>query len=104
MFLKLKNDHSVQGVFHGSFENIESTDLESMEVRFKFNPCHYPDDDITFCFEANITDNILKRFGVEMDETDSKDDFKDDSEDSEYANEAKLQFYLYENGKIGSCS
>ena len=101
MFLKLKNDNTLQGFFHGSFQNIESTDRESMEVCFKFNPFHFPDDDMTFCFEANITDDLrskLKGFGVEMDETDSKDD----SEDSEYAN--KLQCYLFQNGDIGPCS
>ena len=90
MFLKLKNDHFVQGFFHGSFQNIESTDRESMEIHFKFNPCHYLDDDITFCFEANITDDLrlkLKGFGVDI------------------GNDvAQLQFYLYQNGEIGSCS
>ena len=88
MYLKLKSDHTA------SFQNNESTDRESKE--FKFRPCHCPDDDITFCFEAkwlDITDDLrpfFKQFG--------------DSEDSEYANEAKLQFYLYQNGEIGSCS
>ena len=85
MYLKLKSDHTA------SFQNNESTDRESKE--FKFNPCHCPDDDITFCFEAVITDDLrpfFKQF--------------DDSEDSEYANEAKLQFYLYQNGEIGPCS
>ena len=103
MYLKLKSDHTA------SFQNNESTDRESKE--FKFNPCHCPDDDITFCFEANMTGTLrsfLERFGVEMNETDSKDDSEDYSEDdskgSEYANEAKLKFLLHQNGKIGPCS
>ena len=95
MYLKLKNDHTA------SLQNNELTDRESKE--FKFNPCHSPDDFIIFCFEAVITDDLrlfLKRFCVEMNDTDSKDD----SEDSEYANDAKLKFYLYPDGEIGSCS
>ena len=85
MYLKLKNDHTA------SLQNNELTDRESKE--FKFNPCQSPDDFIIFCFEAVITDDLrpfFKRFG--------------DSEDSEYANEAKLQFCLYQGGEIGSCS
>ena len=84
MFLKLKNDHTA------SFYNNESMNAESKKFCFKFNPCHYPDNNVTFCFEADITDdlrNFLKQFGVEMDE-----------------DVAKLQFYLKQNGEIGPCS
>ena len=101
MYLKLTNDHTA------SFYDNESMNAESMKIRFKFNPCHYPFYFVTFCFEANITNDLrskLKGFGVKMDVTDSKDDTKDYSEDFEYANEAKLEFHLYQNGEIGSCS
>ena len=89
MFLKLKNDHTA------SFHYNESMDAESKEFCFKFNPCHYSGDpfglhQIVFCFETDKTDDLrsfLKQFGVEMDE-----------------DEAKLQFYLYQNGEIGPCS
>ena len=83
MFLKLENDHTA------SFYNDESMNAESKERCFKFNPCHCPDDRFSFCFEADITDdlrNFLKRFGVNMD-----------------ADVAKLQFYLYQDGDIGPC-
>ena len=83
MFLKLKNDTA-------SFYNNESMDAESKEFCFKFNPCHCPVDLVTFCFEADITDdlrNFLKQFGVDMDE-----------------DVAKLQFCLLQNGQIGPCS
>ena len=82
MYLKLTNDHTA------SFYNNESMNDESKE--FKFNPFHYPDDCFSFCFVADISDdlrNFLKRFGVKMDEDVSK-----------------LQFYLKQNGDIGSCS
>ena len=82
MYLKLTNDHTA------SFYNNESMNDESKE--FKFNPCHYPDAGLSFCFEADITDDLrsfLKRFGVEMDEDVSK-----------------LQFYLRQDGDIGPCS
>ena len=84
MFLKLTNDHTA------SFFNNESMNAESKEFCFKFNPCHYLDGNITFCFEADITVDLrsdFKRFGVQMDE-----------------NVAKLQFYLRQNGDIGLCS
>ena len=82
MYLKLTNDHTA------SFYNNESMNDESKE--FKFNPCHYPDDRYSFCFEADITDDFrsfLKRFVVEID-----------------ADISKLQFYLYQDGGIGLCS
>ena len=84
MFLKLTNDHTA------SFYNNESMDAESKEFCFKFNPCHYPIDNVTFCFEADIIDDLrsfLKRFGVDIDE-----------------DVTKLQFYLLQNGQIGPCS
>ena len=85
MFLKLTNDSTA------SFYNNESIDAESkLSDCFKFNPCHCPDDGVTFCFQTDITDdlrNFLKRFGVQMDE-----------------DVAKLQFYLLSNGVIGPCS
>ena len=100
MYLKLTNDHTA------SFYNNELINAEPKECCFKFNPCHYPGPDFSFCFEADITDDLrsfLKRFGVDIDETDS--DNSDDSEDeSIYADEAKLKFYLYNNGDIGPCS
>ena len=101
MFLKLTNDDTA------SFYDNESMNAESKEPCFKFNPCHYPFYFVTFCFEANITNDLrskLKEFGVKMDVTDSKDDFEDYSEDFDYAKEAQLKFYLYQNGEIGSCS
>ena len=76
MFLKLENDH------YASFYN-----NQAMEVCFEFNPLHCPRDMITFCFEADIIDDLrsfLKRFGVQMNE-----------------NESKLQFYLFPSGNIG---
>ena len=84
MYLKLTNDHTA------SFYNNDAMNDESKEVFFKFNPCHYPDTGLSFCFEADITDDLrsfLKRFGVEMD-----------------ADVSKLQFYLFSNGEIGQCS
>ena len=84
MYLKLTNDHNA------SFFNNESMNDESKEVSFKFNPYHYPNPVLSFCFEADITDDLrsfLKRFGVEMDE-----------------DVPKLQFYLFPNGNIGPCS
>ena len=89
MYLKLTNDHTA------SFYNNESMNDKSKECFFKFNPCHYPRDDITYCFEAVITDDLrsfLQRFGVDIDKIDS-----DNSKD-----EAKFQFYLGQSGK-GSC-
>ena len=84
MYLKLTNDHTA------SFYNNESMNDEPKECCFKFNPCHYPGPDFSFCFETDITDdlrNFVQRFGVEMDEDVSK-----------------LQFYLLQNGNIGPCS
>ena len=84
MYLKLTNDHTA------SFYNNESMNDESKEFCFKFNPCHSPYNDVTFCFETDITDdlrNFLKRFGVEMN-----------------ADVSKLQFYLFPSGNIGPCS
>ena len=83
MYLKLTNDHTA------SFYNNESMNDESKEC-FKFNPYHYPDLDITYCFETDMKDDLrsfFKRFGVEMD-----------------ADVSKLQFYLYQDGEIGQCS
>ena len=84
MYLKLTNDHTV------SFYDNESMNDESKECCFKFNPCHYPLDFISFCFETDITDDLrsfFKRFGVEMD-----------------SDVSKVQFYFRQNGDIGSCS
>ena len=84
MFLKLTNDDTA------SFYDNESMNAESKEPCFKFNPCHCSIPNITYCFEADITDDLLsflKRFGVEIDQ-----------------NVAKLQFYLYQDGDIGLCS
>ena len=84
MYLKLTNDHTA------SFYNNESMNDESKEFCFKFNPCQYTRDYISFCFDTDITDDLrsfLKRFGVEMD-----------------ADVSKLQFYLFPNGEIGQCS
>ena len=84
MYLKLTNDHTA------SFYNNESMNDESKECCFKFNPCHFPYNNVVYGFEAEITDDFrsfLKRFGVEMDEDVSK-----------------LQFYLSHNGDIGPCS
>ena len=97
-------------------------ELESTKFCFKFNPSHCPDDDITYCFEADIKDDLrsfLKRFGADINKIDSDNsddsdnsndsDNSDDSEDeSIYADVAKLRFYLLQNGdeflNIGSCS
>ena len=84
MYLKLTNDHTA------SFYNNESMNDESKEFCFKFNPCHYPYAGLSFCFEADVKDDLrskLKVFGVEMD-----------------ADVSKLQFYLKQNGEIGPCS
>ena len=82
MYLKLTNDHTA------SIYNNESMNDESKE--FKFNPCHYPFNDVTYCFKTDVTDDLrsfLKRFDVELD-----------------ADVSKLQFYLLQNGDIGPCS
>ena len=84
MYLELTNDATA------SFYNNESMNAESKECSFKFNPCRYPNHFIILCFQADITDdlrNFLKQVGVDMDE-----------------DVVKLQFYLSQNGKIGSCS
>ena len=96
MYLKLTKDHTA------TFFNNDAMNDESKEVSFKFNPCqskkvsfkfnprHCLDTGLSFCFEADITDDLrsfLKRFGVEMD-----------------ADVSKLQFYLFPNGDIGPCS
>ena len=84
MYLKLTNDDTA------SFYNNESMNVESEEICFKFNPYHYPRDLISFCFELDVTDNLLsylKWKGVEM-----------------HADVSKLQFYLKQNGEIGPCS
>ena len=86
MYLKLTNDDTA------SFYNNESMNAESKECYFKFNPCHFPrDKDVSFCFMGDITDDLRstfdQRFGIDMD--------KDVS---------TLQFYLYQDGNIGSCS
>ena len=97
MYLKLTNDHTA------SFYNTELMDLESTKFFFKFNPCHCLNNGITYCFEADIKDDLrsfLKRFGVDLDKIDS-----DNSEDeSIYADKAKLQFFSYQDGDIGPCS
>ena len=93
MYLKLTYDEADK--YTASFCNNESMNDESKEcfkkpIPVKFNPCHYPDDLYSFCFEADINDNLRKsfeRFGVKMDEK-----------------KTKLQFYLKRNGNIGPCS
>ena len=86
MYLKLENDDAL-------FYNYESMDLKSKKAGFKFNPCHYTDREdpsITFCFEADITDDLrsfINQFDVDLKK-----------------NVAKIQFYLYQDGKIGPCS
>ena len=87
MYLKLTNDHTA------TFYNNDAMNDESKEVSFKFNPCHYPDPDFSFCFEADITDdlrNFLKQFCVLY------TNFNFELQ--------KLQFYLFSNGNIGPCS
>ena len=87
MYLNLTNDDTA------SFYNNESMNAESKEtpICFKFNPCYFPKDkDVSFCFVGDITDDqrsCFQRFGVDMDE-----------------DESKLQFYLMQNGDIGPCS
>ena len=116
MYLKLTNDHTA------SFYNNESMNAESKEFCFKFNPCHYPNSDATYCFEADIKDDLrsfLKRFGADINKIDSDNsddsdnsndsDNSDDSEDeSIYADVAKLRFCLLQDGDvfltIGPCS
>ena len=81
MYLKLTNDYTA------SFYNNESINAETRKFHFKFNPCHYPNDVVTYCFEADITDDLrpfLHRFNVDIDE-----------------DESKRQFYLFQNGCIG---
>ena len=82
MFLKLTYDQTA------IFYNSESMNVESKKC-FKFNPCHHPWNFVTFCCEADITDdlrNFLERFGVDIDQ-----------------DVAKLQFCLLQNGQIGPC-
>ena len=85
MYLKLTNNHTA------SFYDNESMNDKSKECFFKFNPCHYPTDVITYCFKLDVTDDLrsfLKRFDVELD-----------------ADVSKLQFLnFYQNGDIGPCS
>ena len=83
MYLKLENDETA---------SFYKNDPESMEVRFKFNICHYPSPRVTLYFETYITDD-LRSFLQRV-------DLRFDSDDSE----TKLKFYLYQDGHIGPCS
>ena len=88
MYLKLKDDNTA--IFYTAY-NHKSMDNEL--IRFEINFRHCPNDKITHCFEADITNDLKTRQFMD----------KLDVDEDEYSS-TKVQFKLYLNGDIGSCS